>query len=112
MDFFTFVSLMLEDPRPWILAGFTILGPAIAFFVFLWFFRVNRLIIKKSVSCPEQRRLATVELITHIGELGPYRDVRFCSLQQGGKEATCRKGCLNSFTVQEAPFISIQREKG
>ncbi len=99
---------MLDEPLPWVIAGLTLGGTAIAFFTFLWFFRVMRLKVTKNISCAEEKRQATVELITQIGELGPYRDVRSCSLQKRG--ISCRKGCLTSSAAIEAPFLAIRRQ--
>ena len=88
MDLSTFLSSILDDPLPWIIAALTIVGSAIAFLIFLWFFRVTRLIFLKSISCPEEKRRATVELIAQVGELGPYRHVRACSLREEEKAMT------------------------
>ncbi len=109
MDLLTLFFSMFDDPRPWITAGLTITGPAIGFLIFLWFFRVIRLIVKKNITCPEEKRRAMLDFTTQVGELGPYRDVISCSLQNGQKAIACGKGCLSSPAVVEAPFISIQR---
>ncbi len=109
MAFSTLIVSVLDDPLPWAIAGIILGGTAIAFFTFLWFFRVIRLIVTKNLSCPEEKRRATVELIAQIGELGPYRDVRSCSLQEGG--ISCRKGCLTSSAAIEAPSLAIRRQK-
>lgn len=110
MTFFTLIISMLDDPRPWVIAGLTLGGTAAVFFAFLWFFRVTRLIVRKNISCPEGGRQAIVEFMARVGELGPYREVRSCSLQQGEKGITCRKGCLTSLAVLEAPLIAISKE--
>lgn len=109
MDFSLLLSSMLDDPLPWMLAALTILIPAIGFLSFLWFFRATRLVFLKDISCPEEKRRATVELIAQVGESAPYRDVRACSLRKGEKAMTCRKGCLTSSAVLEAPFIIVRK---
>jgi len=109
MAFSTLIVSALDDPLPWIISGVTLGGTAIAIFSFLWFFRVIRLIVTKNVSCPEEKLRAEVEFITPIGELGPYRDVRSCSLQERG--ISCRKGCLTSSAAIEAPSLAIRRQK-
>jgi len=108
----TLIVAALDDPLPWVIAVLIIGGTAIAFLAFLWFFRVTRLLVRKKISCPEERRRATVELITRVGELGPYRDVRSCTLRQGEKGFNCGKSCLTSSQVLEAPFLAIRKDRG
>ena len=68
MDYLTFLPL-LEDPLLWITA-LIIIGSALAFMGFLWFFRVRRLLVLKDITCPDVKRRAVVELIAQLGELG------------------------------------------
>lgn len=103
------ISAILDEPLPWVLAAFTIAAPALSFFLFLWLFRITRKIFVKRITCPEQKRRAQVELIAQVGELGPYRDVRACSLLEGERVVTCRKGCLASSAVLETPFIIVTK---
>ena len=110
MTFSTLIISMLDEPLPWVLSGLILGGTAAAFFTFLWFFRVTRLIVRKTISCPEEGHRATVEFMARVGELGPYRDVRSCTLQQGEQGITCRKGCLTSSEVLEAPFLAMKKE--
>lgn len=48
MPLSTLIVSALDDPLPWVIAGITLGGTAIAFFTFLWFFRVIRLIVTKT----------------------------------------------------------------
>ncbi len=105
MDYLTFLSSMLEDPLPWIIAALTIVGPSVALLGLLWLFRVGRLVVVKSVICPEKRCRATVELISQVGEMGPYRGIGACSLLLGENEVVCQKSCLISSAVLEAPLL-------
>ena len=109
MDGVTLFSSMLDDPLPWVIAGLTMVAPAIFFLFLLWSLRVTRLLFLKSIDCPETGRGATVGLIAHVGELGSYRDVRACSLPPNEREITCRKACLTTATVREAPYIIVRR---
>jgi len=109
MNYSTFVSSMLDEPLPWLIAVLTIIGPALAFVGFLWLFRVKRLLFLKSIPCPEDKRGAMVELVAQVGETGPYRDVRRCSLRLEEKEISCRKTCLASPAAREAPYIAVRR---
>ncbi len=63
----------------------------------------------KSILCPETGRRPTVELIAHIGEMKFDRDEGAGWLQQNEREVTCRKSCLTSATVLEAPYISARK---
>lgn len=104
-----FIASFLDEPLAWIIAALTIVGPAIFFFLFLWFFRVNRLIFVKEISCPETKRRAVVELIAQVGEVGPYRGVHACSVLKGEKGIICGKSCLTSPAVIEAPFVMVSK---
>lgn len=104
-----FLSSMLEDPLPWIIAALTIMGPAFAFMGFLWFFRVKRLLFLKSISCPVVKRRAAVELIAQVGELGDYHDVRGCSLLELEKDLNCHKACMAAPEVLKAPYIVVRK---
>lgn len=104
-----FPFIYFDDPFPWVFAGFVIFGSAIIFLIFLWLFRVRHLIFVKNIFCPERKRRAMVELVAQVGELGPYRDIRACSLEEGEKGVTCRKSCLTSPAVLEAPYISVKK---
>ena len=109
MDLLTLFLSMFDDPRTWIIAGLMIVGPAVGFLIFLWLFRVTRLIVRKNITCPEEKRRATVDFTTQVGELGSYRDVISCSLQNEQKATACRKGCFSSPAVLEASFLSIKK---
>ena len=109
MDLLILLLSMFDDPRTWIIAGLMIVGPAVGFLIFLWLFRVTRLIVRKNITCPEEKRRATVDFTTQVGELGSYRDVISCSLQNEQKAIACRKGCLSSPAVLEASFLSIKK---
>jgi hypothetical protein len=87
----------------------TIVLPAIGFLLFLWSFRVTRLIFLKSITCPETRRGATVELLAHRGQVGTYQDVRACSLPENERGITCGKVCLTSPEVLAEPYISVRK---
>jgi len=102
----------MEEPLPWILAAFTLLFAAVGFVLFLWFFRVKRLVYLKSITCPERDRRATVTLIARVGESGAYRDVKSCSILEGEKELSCRKSCLTSPAVIAAPSIVAWKDWG
>jgi len=108
MDF-SLLSSPPDEPLPWIIAGFTIVAPAIGFLILLWFFRASRLLFLKSIVCPETERRATVRLITHVAEPGPYHDVRTCSLPENERELACRKSCLTAREVLEAPYIVARK---
>ncbi len=110
MDLSTFLSSALDEPLPWVIAGLTILGPTVGFFIFLWLFRVTRRIITKNIYCPVDNRRATVEFLMRVGEPGPYCDVLSCSLQGKGG-VTCQKSCLTPVSVLNAPFIAIRKER-
>ncbi len=109
MDLLILFLSMFDDPRPWIISGLTIAGSAVGFLIFLWLFRVTRLIVRKKITCPEEKRRATVDFTTQVGEVGSYHDVISCSLQNGQKAIACRKACLSSPAVLEAPFLSIKK---
>lgn len=109
MDLSIFLSSILDEPLPWLLAMLTIVLPATGFLIFLWSFRVTRLIFLKSITCPETRRGATVELIAHRGEVVTYREVRACSLPENEREITCGKVCLTSPEVLAEPYISVRK---
>ncbi len=104
-----FPFIYFDDPFPWVFAGFVVFGSAIIFLIFLWLFRVRYLIFIKNIFCAERKRRAVVELVAQVGELGSYRDIRACSLEEGEKGVTCRKSCLTSATVLEAPYISVRK---
>ena len=107
MDYLTFLSI-LEGPLPWI-AVLLIIGLALAFVGFLWFFRVRRLLFLKDIICPVVKRRAVVELIAEVGELGGYHDVRRCSLLELGKNLDCQKACLMAPEVLTAPFLVVKK---
>jgi hypothetical protein len=88
-----------------------ILGPAILFMIFLWFFRKTRLAFGRCITCPEKNQRASVQFIARFGEKGPYRDVGSCSLLEGEKEVTCQKACLLSQDVLETPFVSEGKQE-
>ena len=73
------------------------------------FFRAKDRLFLKSISCPETGRGATVELIAHAREQWPYKDVRGCSLPENEREILCRKSCLTSAAVREAPSIVVRK---
>jgi len=104
-----FPFIYFDDPFPWLFAGFFVVGPAIIFLIFLWLFRVRHLIFVKNIFCAERKRRAVVELVAQVGELGSYRDIRACSLEEGEKGVTCRKSCLTLPAVLEAPTISVEK---
>ena len=108
MDYLTFLSSILEAPLPWI-AVLLIIGFALAFVGFLWFFRVKRLLVLKDIACPEVKRRAVVELIAQVGELEGYDDVRRCSLLELGKDLNCQKVCLTAPEVFQAPFLLVKK---
>ena len=103
---------IFDDPYPWLIAAYLVVGPVIIFLIFLWLFRVRHLIFVKNIFCPERKRRAMVELVAQVGELGSYRDIRACSLEEGEKGVTCRKSCLTSPAVLEAPYISVKKAVG
>lgn len=103
------VSLLLDEPLAWTIAALTIVGPATFFLLFLWFFRVTRLIFVKEISCPETKRRAVVELLAQVGEMAPYRGVRACSVLEGQRGITCGGSCLSSSEVRKAPYIVVQK---
>ena len=110
MDLSIFLSALLEAPLAWVGAWITILIPVLSFLLFLWFFRATRLVFRKNIFCIPKNHRATVELVTRVGELGSYRDVCFCSLlAEAG--ITCRKTCLSSLQVLEAPFIDVRKQR-
>jgi len=111
MNIAIFLSAVLEDPLAWMGAWITILVPALSFLLFLWFFRPIRLTFLKNISCPEKKHRVMVEFDTRVGEVGPYRDVRSCSLLEGEKGITCRKTCLSSPEVLEAPLIAVKKQR-
>ncbi len=104
-----FPFIYFDDHFPWVFAGFVIFGSAIIFLIFLWLFRVRHLIFVKNIFCPERKRRAMVELVAQVGELGSYRDIRACSLEEGEIGVTCRESCLTSATVLEVPYISVRK---
>ena len=101
--------IYFDDPFPWLFAGFVVFGSAIIFLIFLWLLRVRRLIFVKNIVCPERKRHAMVELVAQVGELGSYRDIRTCSLEEGEKGVTCQKCCLTFPAVIDAPYISVKK---
>lgn len=108
MDISIFLSSILDEPLPWLLATLTIGLPVTGFLIFLWSFRVTRLVFLKSITCPETGRGAAVELIAHRGEVESYRDVRACSLPENERRITCKKACLTSPQVLAEPYISVR----
>lgn len=108
MDGLILLSSMLDDPLAWWLAALMIVLPAIGFLIFLWSFRVTRLVFLKSITCPGTKREATVELVAHRGEVETYRDVLACSLPENERGITCRKSCLTSPEVRAAPYIVVR----
>lgn len=73
------------------------------------FFRARDRLFLKNISCPETGRGATVELIARAGEQRPYKDVRACSLPENERAILCRKSCLTSPAVREAPCIIVRK---
>jgi hypothetical protein len=73
MDAMIVPSSILDDPLAWIIAWLIVLILALSFVSFLWLFRVTRVVFLKDITCPETNRKAVVDLIAHVGELGPYR---------------------------------------
>lgn len=100
---------IFDDPFPWVVAGYLIVAPGIIFLIFLWLFRVRYMIFVKNIFCPEKKRRARVELVAQVGELGSYRDIRACSLEEGGEGVTCRKSCLTLPPILKAPYISVKK---
>ncbi len=105
MDSSAFIYPLLNDPFALSLAALTILGPAVFFIVFLWFFRKTRLAFRRCITCPEKKQLANVQFIARAGDSGPYRDVGSCSLFEDKNNITCQKACLLSHEVLETPFV-------
>ena len=101
------LSSMLDEALPWVLATLTIVLPASAFLIFLWSFRVTRLVFLKTITCPETKRRATVQLVAHRGEIETYREVRACSLLENERGITCGKICLTSPQVLAEPYILL-----
>ena len=106
-----FLISFMENPLPLLLAGLIILGPAIFFIAFLWFFRKTRLAFRSCITCPEKKQRASVQFIARFGEKGPYRDIDSCSLLDDEKKVTCQKACLLSHEVLETPFVSDRKQE-
>lgn len=100
---------MLDEPFPWLIAIFAIGIAALAIVIFLWSFRVKRLVFLKSVVCPETKRRAAVELLAVAGDMRRYHDVRVCSLLGRREQIFCGKRCLISSEVRDAPFILVKK---
>ena len=114
MEFTGFTFSFMENALPLLLAGLMIVGPAIFFMAFLWFFRKTRLAFARCITCPEKKQRASVQFIARFGAQGPYRDVGSCSLLEEEKEVVCQKACLLPQDVLETPFVAArkQQEKG
>jgi hypothetical protein len=71
------------------------------------FFRAKDRLFLKSISCLETGRGAAVELIARGRAQWPYEDVRVCSLPENERGILCRKSCLTSTAVRDAPYIAF-----
>lgn len=100
---------MLDEPMPWLIAIVAIGVTALAIGIFLWSFRVKRLVFLKSVVCPETKRRAAVELLALSGGMQRYHDVRVCSLLGRQEIILCEKHCLVSSEVRDAPYIIVKK---
>jgi hypothetical protein len=110
-EFSGFNFSFMENPLQLLVVGLMILGPAICFTFFLWYFRKTRLVFRSCITCPEKKQRANVWFLMRFGESGPHRDVDSCSLLDDQKKVTCGKACLLGHDILETPFAAARKQQ-